>query len=419
MAVDDGTQTALDEVLDGGIRAVYQPIVDLETGDTVAFEALARGPVGSALESPAALFAAAADADDDAQLTVRLDHACRAAAVGGALEADLAGPISLFVNVEPAAVGTTNPPHLDDILRRADGRLHLVVELTERALADDPAGLLATVAGLRADGWRIALDDVGAEPSSLALMPFLFPDVVKLDLRLIQRRTNAEIAAVVNAVRAESERTGAVILAEGIESEEHRLRALTMGASFGQGWLFGRPGPLPPGAGPAVFPFVAERARPTTHGRSPFEAVAEVRSTRRSTVDLLLPMSLYLERQAAEGLEPPILLSTFQHAANFPPNMARRYSRMADALPLVGAFGAGTPVEPAPGVRWVELSPDDSLVHEWVVAVVGPHFAGALVARDLGDDGGDDRQFDYVVTFDRDLAVAVARSLLERLVGAH
>src|SRR4029077_12552093 len=41
------------------VRAAYQPIVDLETGETVAFEALARGPVGSPLENPAALFGTA------------------------------------------------------------------------------------------------------------------------------------------------------------------------------------------------------------------------------------------------------------------------------------------------------------------------------------------------------------------------
>ncbi len=46
----------------GGIHAVYQPIVDLKTGDVVAYEALARGPVGSGLESPDRLFGAARQA---------------------------------------------------------------------------------------------------------------------------------------------------------------------------------------------------------------------------------------------------------------------------------------------------------------------------------------------------------------------
>ena len=51
---------------------------------------------------------------------------------------------------------------------------------------------------------------------------------------------------MLNAVAAEAERSGALLLAEGIETEEHLARARAVGATLGQGWLFGRPGPLPP-----------------------------------------------------------------------------------------------------------------------------------------------------------------------------
>ena len=54
---------------------------------------------------------------------------------------------------------------------------------------------------------------------------------------------------MINAVRAEAERSGAVILAEGIETEAHLRRAEAIGARLGQGWLFGRPGPLDRSAG--------------------------------------------------------------------------------------------------------------------------------------------------------------------------
>ncbi|HEV2896177.1 MAG TPA: EAL domain-containing protein, partial [Actinomycetota bacterium] len=90
--------------------------------------------------------------------------------------------------------------------------------MTERAVARDPGGLLGAVARARAVGWGVALDDVGAEPASLAVMPFVRPDVIKLDLRLVQGRTTAEVARIVNAVRAQAELTGARILAEGIET---------------------------------------------------------------------------------------------------------------------------------------------------------------------------------------------------------
>jgi EAL domain-containing protein (putative c-di-GMP-specific phosphodiesterase class I) len=80
----------------GGVRSVYQPVVTLPDRRVVAYEALARGPVGSPLESPAALFGAAAAEG----LMPDLDQACRAAAVGGAI--DMIDPsTALFVNVEP------------------------------------------------------------------------------------------------------------------------------------------------------------------------------------------------------------------------------------------------------------------------------------------------------------------------------
>ena len=52
-------------------------------------------------------------------------------------------------------------------------------------------------------------------------MPLLRPDVVKLDLRLVQDRPGPAIAEIMNAVNAYAERTGALLLAEGIETEEH------------------------------------------------------------------------------------------------------------------------------------------------------------------------------------------------------
>lgn len=69
------------------------------------------------------------------------------------------------------------------------------------------------------------------------------------------------------------------------------------------------------------------------------------------------------------------------------------------------------------GPEGTDLEADDPLAREWVVAVIGPHFAGALVARDLGgEEVGPDRRFDSVITHDRTLAVATARMLMERVL---
>ena len=393
------------------VHSVYQPIVDLLTGHVVAYEALARGAAGSEFETPAALFAHARRLGTEAAL----DFECQAAALGGALERRLPSSIPLFVNAEPRWLGEAWPEHLSGIRDQARDRLQVVIEITERALVDDPAGLLAAVREIRTAGWGVALDDVGAEPASLALMPFIEPDVIKLDLRLIQERTNAEIASIVNAVIAQAERTGAIVLAEGIETEEHRARALAMGATLGQGWLLGRPVALSAGFTQPQHDLSFTRpdqASPAT----PFEMLGGRRPTRPATKSLLLPMSHHLERHGLRTSEAPVLLSTFEDVSHFTETTAARYRELARRCAFVGVLGAGMNTSPVPGVRGADLPLTDRLRGEWVVCSVGPHFAGALIAKDLGDGGPDrDRRFDVAITYDRELVLDAARSLLARI----
>ena len=74
-------------------------------------------------------------------------------------------------------------------------------------------------------------------------------------------------------------------------------------------------------------------------------------------------------------------------------------------------------VAPVHGVRGAELAGDDALAGEWSVLVLGPHFAGALVARDLGDDDvpDRDRRFSFATVYDRALVIAAARTLIARI----
>lgn len=147
----------------------------------------------------------------------------------------------------------------------------MVVEVTERAVAGDPARLLATVAQARRAGWGVALDDVGAAPASLAVLPFVRPDLIKLDMRLLQGRTTAEAAHIVNTVRAQAERTDALVIAEGIETIKHAREAAAAGATIGQGFLFGHPAPLPSEMPPPTEAIPLRRAQAATaaatHGR--------------------------------------------------------------------------------------------------------------------------------------------------------
>ncbi len=402
---------------DGLVRSVYQPLVDIESGMTVGYEALSRGPAGSPLELPGPLFAAAAAAGRLAEL----EWACRVAAVRGALDGGLRPPLSLFINIEPSMLGTPIPAAAEDVMEEGRNALDIVLELTERALADRPGDVLAAVPRLRELGCSIAVDDVGADRRSLAFMPFLRPEVIKLDLSLVQAAPTPEIASIVHAVNAEAERTGALVLAEGIETDRHLQRARALGARYGQGWRFGRPAPLPPADELARAGGVPRLAPPRSHAAprdaTPYGLVAESVEPRRGPKGLLLEFSRHLETHIASSPEAAVLLSTFQEAVHFTPRTAELYRRLASDLAFVGALGVGLASEPAAGVRGASIAASEPLRGEWNVIVLDPHFAAAFVAQDVGDSGvaDGDRRFDFCLTYDRELVVRAAETLLARV----
>ena len=414
-AFDPGAAAGeLDRILAAAaVTAVYQPIVDLASGELVAYEALARGPEGSPLHRPDRLFATALATGR----TVELDWLCRIVAVRGALEAGLGRVASLFLNAEPVAIGTPCPPEHVPLWERAQRELDLVMEITERAVTARPAELIRTIADTRAAGHGIALDDLGADVRSLALLPLVEPDIIKLDLRLVQDRPSTDQAAIVSAVAAEHERTGAQILAEGIETDEHVAIARTLGARLGQGWKYGRPGPLPEAAERPSRVRRTVAAAPVLPGDTPFTVVSAQRETAEATKRLLLPMSHHLEQRALRIGEGAVILSAFQEAKHFTKATVRRYEALARRSSLVAAFGVGLSEEPVHGVRGARLDADDALAGEWSVVVLGPHFAGALVATDLGDTDcpEGDRRFTFATVYDRGLVIAAARTLLSRI----
>ncbi len=407
-----------DLVARDGLRCVYQPLIDLASGRAVGHEALLRGPRGTELESPLALL-------DVARATGQLGDLERASlrhALRGAATQARGGGVTLFVNLEPSTL-TERIDVVLDALEDRPSHVQVVVEITERALAADPAGILAAADLLRAAGCALALDDVGAEPASLAFVPLLRPEVVKLDLGLLRTLGDPMTIAVADAVRAYAEATGAEVVAEGIEVEDDLTRALVLGATLGQGWHWGRPDEsmAPTTPSPGRFAARPVEQRPP---RTPYDVVVGTGRINRVPKRLLLPLSQTLELTALQSRVPPMLLSCFQEAHHLTPATGRRYAALAGQLPFVGVLGRRMPAEPATGVRGTALDADDPLALEWTVVVLGAHENVALVARGVTPAAGDvphprpadgDRQFDFLVTHDRARVTTVARTLLDRI----
>ena len=395
---------ALDDVLDGTpLTAVYQPVVQLETGEVLGYEALARG------SQPPERLLQAARRDG---CCGDLDWACRSVALQGALDAGLGNSLSLFVNVEPDS-DVLIPPACVEVLERAEASLRVILEVTERAVVQRPAELLRLVDWARARGWGIALDDVGEDPASLAMMPFLEPDVVKLDLRLVQGRPSPEIGMVMSAVTAQAERTGALVVAEGIEDDAGRQAALAMGATLGQGWLYGHPGPLPSEV-PRPDDVISLRRSWSVHDEpTPFSVVRAARGLRRGGKDLLLGIAAHLEAQAVALTEGPVVLSTFEAGESLSDDTLERYAALAARGSFVAALRTGDAPQVRDGTRGARLPDDHRLAEEWSVVVVGPHYAGALVGRRM--DAVGDADYEFAVTHDRTLVIEAGRALLRHV----
>jgi len=212
-----------------------------------------------------------------------------------------------------------------------------------------------------------------------------------------------------------------VVIAEGIETIKHAREAVAAGATIGQGFLFGHPAPLPSAMPPPGEAIPLRNAPATGNLATPWEVVASAREPRRATKDLLVEMCMQLEHQGLDAAEPNLLLACFQEADQFTPATRSRYEFLATRAAFTGALGHGMPVTPVAGVRGADLAADDPLRGEWDLIVIGPRFAAALVANDLGDPAGEDiqRRYDVVVTHDRELVIRAAEPLLRRLVPPH
>ncbi len=215
----------------GAFHPVFQPIVDLGTGLTIGFEALTRFTNG---QSPDRVFADGAQAGLGADL--------EAATLGAALRdaGRLPAQAWLSVNVSPAFLA--DPTSLQAIL--AQRSRPIVIELTEHEIIADYPALAAAMRTLGSD-LRLAVDDAGAGVANFQHLVELRPQLIKIDAGLI-RGANTDLSrqALIVGLIHFAEMSGALVLAEGIETEAERDTVTRLGVTLGQGYLLGRPAPV-------------------------------------------------------------------------------------------------------------------------------------------------------------------------------
>jgi EAL domain-containing protein (putative c-di-GMP-specific phosphodiesterase class I) len=227
----------LDVILHENLTTRYEPIVELETGNPIGYEALTRGPADSPLHTPDRLFAQAGEVG----LLFELDCLCRRLAFDGA--SCLPSGSKLFLNCLPTSIGD---PNLRDEGLRANLEKYqidpenLVLEISERESIENFAIFRELRDAYREYGVQIAIDDAGAGYASLEAVMEIAPDYMKADMTLVRGiDTDPPRREVVNGLRGVAERIGAEVIAEGIETAEELRVIRELGIRYGQGYFFG------------------------------------------------------------------------------------------------------------------------------------------------------------------------------------
>lgn len=228
---------------EGKISTHFQSIISADGQSVYAYEALSRGPAGSALFSPVSLFKQA----KQQQKLFALESVCRTKAIEQFTRQKLPG--KLFINISPETL--LQPDHhkgftLDLINNFGISPEQVVIELTEHSPINDYDLMRRAVKHYQSEGFCIALDDLGAGYSSLILWSEVQPDYVKIDRHFItgiekdriKRDFVRSIVAIARSVKSQ-------VIAEGVETLNEFETLSEIGVDYLQGYYFAKPNPTP------------------------------------------------------------------------------------------------------------------------------------------------------------------------------
>lgn len=226
------------------LTALFQPILNLKTGEFYGYEGLIRGPSDSALHSPFNLFGAAAQQN----MTLEVEMLSRQIVLETFVNLNLPG--NLFLNVSPETLlhpSFKNGCTLDFIKKLGLAPERVVIEITENQPTYDFAGMRGALLHYRAMGFQIAIDDLGEGFSSLRLWSELRPEFIKIDMHFVQGVDSDPVKLqFLKSIQLIAESCGTHVIAEGIETGSELSTIGGLGILLGQGYFISRPVPAPP-----------------------------------------------------------------------------------------------------------------------------------------------------------------------------
>lgn len=231
---DAQVASGLEQILDGnGVSTVFQPIVDLQHGGVVGYEALSRFAV-EPLGPPDQWFSLAAQHG----VTAELDAVATATAL--ARRPDAPADCFLTINVEPSSLLA---PAWRRVVEAVGDLTAIVFELTEHR-PSDLDGIDGAMAELRAAGAMFALDDTGAGYAGLDQLLRLRPQFLKIDRAIVSGVDHDEAKlALIEMLGTFGSRLDAWLISEGVERGAEAIALQRLGVPLAQGYAFGRPQP--------------------------------------------------------------------------------------------------------------------------------------------------------------------------------
>jgi diguanylate cyclase (GGDEF)-like protein len=241
---DDATAELVNALDRGQIRAYFQPIVDMRTGDVVAIEALARWQTDNGIREPYEFLPGIERAGLNASLFHRmLDDGLSHLAAFRNVSPNLRLAVNFDFDSIPAS-GLRKA--VTDLAEKHNIPLDLIsLELSERQSFDLSPATLSELTDVAESGVKLVLDDFGVGFASLETLTSLPISGVKLDRRFTGQVIDGEREpAVVKAMISMAADAGLEVIAEGVETQTQCDRLVRLGCRLGQGYLFALP--LPP-----------------------------------------------------------------------------------------------------------------------------------------------------------------------------
>ena len=396
-------------VRSGLITTSFAPVVDLETDAVVAHRVFHTSAEVDSFEMED--FVAVRRAVRESPLAGDFDSSLRAIALREAQRLDLPANNRLLLTTEPQSLVTVED-------RTGEPDRSAILHLHPERIAMAPAMTLRSVRQARSLGWGIGMSSIGMDLTTTAFLPLVNPSVVMLHRQVLQIEDAAHIAELVRLLHAHVERTDAIIIADGIETDADVHRARATGARFGTGTRFGAPSRTPtPVDATREDPIAAHFTRNLPAQGTPFTiAQALRRDPMVMDADMLDAQLRSLEDRTLTAGRSAVVIGFFAGLDELPQTTLDRYTRIADSAGYTVMLSNGFDSPPVPTAWGGAVDTSDPLGEEYASIMVGPDWSGMTVAKRRPSPGPDGRtEFDVHVTTERYACVDAARSVMSRI----